>query len=338
MKIAFFGVKSWEKEYLLNKSKVEIPESEVYFFEEILDQNHLPDAKDFDSISLFVDSNANASVLEQFPNLKLITARSTGYDNIDLEACKARGIVVATVPAYGENTVAEYAFALILTLSRKIYESCEQIHQTGSFSVEGLTGFDLQGKTLGVLGTGKIGRNVIRIAKGFEMKILAFDTFPNEEYAKTMNYPYVPMEELLKQSDIVTVHVPYLKETHHLINEAALRLMKKNAFIINTSRGAVIETEALVKALKEKWITGAGLDVLEEEGIMKGEAEFVEKNQVEGSSSRTVIANHVLIDLPNVIVTPHNAFNTQEALERILETTVLNIKSFITGSPTNLVK
>ncbi len=338
MKIAFFAAKPWEKEYLANKVKIEIPDSEVHFFDEILDQNHLPDVKDFEAISIFVDSNANAQVIENFPNLKLITARSTGYDNVDLETCKAKGIVVATVPAYGENTVAEYAFALILALSRKIYEACDRVRETGSFNVEGLTGFDLQGKTLGVLGTGKIGRNVIRIAKGFEMKILAFDTFPNEEFAKTMGYPYVPMEELLKQSDIVTVHVPYLKETHHLINEATLRLMKKNAYLINTSRGAVVETEALVKALKEKWITGAGLDVLEEEGVMKDEADFVEGKQGGEVNSRTVIANHVLIDLPNVIITPHNAFNTGEALERILDTTVQNIKSFISGSPTNIVK
>lgn len=338
MQLAFFGAKPWEKEFLTTAIKNQIPENEPVFYDEILDKDHLPEKKDFEVISVFVDSTVDAPVIDAFPNLKLITARSTGYDNIDLNKCKERNIAVATVPSYGEETVAEYAFALILSLSRKVSKSFDQIRETGSFNLEGMSGFDLQGKTLGVVGTGKIGRNVIRIAKGFEMNVIASDNFPNEEAAKALGFTYCPLNELLAKSDIVTLHVPYLKETHHLINEKTLNQMKPGAYLINTSRGPVVETEALVKALKSGQLAGAGLDVLEEEGIIKDELDFIVSGHPEEHNLRAALANHVLIDMPNVIITPHNAFNTREALQRILQTTVDNIKAFQSGAPANLAK
>ena len=277
-------------------------------------------------------------MLSHLPNLQLITTRSTGYDHIDLVACVKHGTAVANVPSYGSPTVAEFAFALILTLSRKIYDAYHRVREDGSFQLDGLQGFDLKGKTLGVVGTGDIGRAVVRIANGFEMKVVASDVKPDEEFAKEQSFRYCELDELLEQSDIVTLHVPYLASTHHLINKDNITKFKRGAYLINTSRGPVVETEALVQALTNGHIAGAGLDVLEEEGIVKDELAFLVGGHPEATNLKTVLAGHVLIDHPNVIVTPHNAFNTQEALQRILETTIENHLSFIHEEPRNLVK
>jgi D-lactate dehydrogenase len=268
----------------------------------------------------------------------MIATRSTGYDHINIEACKAKGVAVATVPSYGEETVAEYAFALMLTLSRKIFESYDRIKETGSFDLAGLRGFDLNGKTLGVIGTGKIGKNVIEIAKGFNMKVIAYDKFPDETYKQKMGYEYLALDEVLAQADIITLHVPFLPENEHMINAESIAKMKKGVYLINTARGALVETDALLKALKEGIIAGAGLDVLEEEGVIKDELNFLTSAHPGEHDLRVVLENHVLVDMPNVVVTPHNAFNTWEALQRILDTTLENIKSFSSGTPQNVVK
>jgi D-lactate dehydrogenase len=242
------------------------------------------------------------------------------------------------VPSYGENTVAEYAFALILALSRKIYDSYDRIRETGSFNLDGLRGFDLKGKTLGVVGTGRIGKNVIRIAKGFEMEVIAYDPYPDDKTAQAMGFRYVSLEELLTQSKVVSLHVPLLPETTHLINDKTLELMAPDSFLINTARGGVVDTQALVRAIKAGQLAGAALDVLEEEGVVKDELSFLTSSAPAKSPDlKTVLANHILIDLPNVIVTPHNAFNTKEALERIMDTTVDNIRNYIIGQPTSVV-
>ncbi len=225
--------------------------------------------------------------------------------------------------SYGENTVAEFAFALILTLSRRMYESINRICIENKFTSNGLAGFDLEGKTIGVAGTGRIGKHAIRIAKGFGMKVIAYDVFHDDAFAKEMGFPYVSMEELMAQSDIITIHVPYLPTTHHLINEDNIGLIKKGAYVINTARGAVIETSALISALQSGQLGGAGLDVIEEEHDMKmGDMSLCKK----------------LTAMPNVVVTPHNAFNTQEAFLRILDTSIDNIVNFTKGAPTNIVK
>ena len=284
-----------------------------------------------------MDSKIDRAVLDYLPNLKLIATRSTGFDHIDLSLCKERGVVVTNVPGYGENTVAEYAFALILCLSRKIFQSYHQVRETGSFSLEGLRGFDLDGKTLGVIGTGRIGKHVIKMAKGFEMKVIAFDGHPDAKVAEELGFIYLSLPQVLAQSDIISLHVPYLPETHHLINQETIKKIKPGAYLINTSRGAVVETEALVSALQSGALGGAGLDVLEEEGLVKDELLSFVGQKLAGHDLKTVLGNHLLIDMPNVIVTPHNAFNTDEAMKRIIDTNLENITNFIAGQTKNLV-
>lgn len=335
MKITFFELENWEKEYI---SKLTWS-GEISMIDGPLDEAKIPSQTDAEVISVFVDSVVSEAVLSNFPNLKLITTRSTGYDHIDLSACQARGIVVANVPSYGEDTVAEYTFALLLSLSRKIFESYDRIKETGSFGLVGLRGFDLKGKTLGVIGTGKIGKNVIEIANGFNMNIIAYDKFPDEAYATKMNYKYLSFDEVLAQADILTLHVPYVPENHHLINAESIAKMKKGVFLINTARGGLIDTTSLLVGLKDGIIAGAGLDVLEEEGVIKDELNFLSSPNHPGEHDlKIVLANHLLVDFPNVIITPHNAFNTWEALSRILDTTVNNINQFLSGKPENIVK
>lgn len=341
IKVAFFGLEEWEKKYYQTKGIFHRLAIEPVFVDDIVTADKLPppEVKEVEIISVFVDSQINVAVLEYLPKLKYIITRSTGFDHIDLPACEARGIKVSTVPGYGEITVAEYAFALVLSLSRKTYEAFDRIRETGVYSPEGLKGFDLYGKTLGIIGTGRIGKHAAKIAKGFGMKILAYDIYPNDESAVALGFEYVELDELLKESDIITLHVPYVPANHHLINEEKLALMKPSAYLINTARGSLVDTQALVKALKGGQIAGAGLDVLEEEGVVKDEFGYLMKKG-EGSEAdlKAVIANHILFDLPNVVITPHNAFNTQEALERILETTAKNIDEYLKGAPINTVK
>ncbi len=330
MKLGFFEIEQWEADYIKNL----LPGFDLFFSQEKLDKDNLSEQRDFDVISIFVGSSVNREVINAFPNLKLITTRSTGFDHIDLKAAKEKNVQVAYVPGYGDNTVAEFAFGLILTLSRKIYEAADHLKETCSFSLEGLRGFDLAGKTIGIVGTGRIGQHMVKIAKGFEMNIVASDVKPDENFAKEAGFKYVPFEELLAISDVISLHVPSIESTNHLINSQNINKIKKGAILINTSRGAVIESEALIKGLNEGILGGAGLDVLEEEGAIRDEKELVLYGHPEEHNLKTVIQNHVLIDMPNVIVTPHNAFNTNEALQRILDTDLENIKSFSeTGTP-----
>lgn len=337
-KILFCGLEPWEKDYINTKTKLSELGLEVAYQEKDLDGDNLPSDASAEIISVFVNAHITREVIEKFPNLKFIVTRSTGFDHVDLAACAEKGIVVTNVPSYGEDTVAEYSFALMLSLSRKIFAGVDQIKETGSFSTAGLRGFDLQGKTLGVVGTGKIGKNAIRIAKGFGMKVVAFDPFPNPDYAREAGFEYKTLDEVLAASDVITLHVPYMPETHHLINKNNISQIKKGALLINTSRGPVVETEALVGALKSGQLAGAGLDVLEEEGVLKDEMSFLYSTDKSEHNIKTIIANHVLIDLPNVLITPHNAFNTWEALQRILNTTVENIAGFVGGQVVNEVK
>ncbi len=325
MSIAFFEIEQWEIDCI----KKQLPSAELFFTKEKLNKDNLPSERNFDVISVFVCSVVDREVINAFPDLKLITTRSAGFDHIDLAAAKEKNILVAYVPGYGDNTVAEFAFGLILTLSRKIYEAYDRIRETGSFSLEGLRGFDLNNKTIGIIGTGRIGKHMVKIAKGFGMKVVAFDARPDENFAKEMGFRYLPFDEVLAQSDIISLHVPYLKSTHHLINSQNISKIKRGALLINTSRGAAVETGALIKGLNEGILAGVGLDVLEEEGAIKDERELVLCGRPEEHDLKTIIQNHVLIDMPNAIITPHNAFNTQEALQRILNTDIENIKTFI---------
>lgn len=333
MKITFFEIEDWEKEYLKNQLK----SFEVSFFSEKLSLDNANLAKDADVISIFINSEINKDILSKLPKVKMITTRSTGFDHIDLTACKEKCIEVCMVPHYGDNTVAEHAFALMLDLSRKIHQSIKSVKEEG-FSIKGLTGFDLRGKTIGIVGTGRIGSHSARIAKGFEMNVLAYDVYPDKKLAKELGFTYVTLEELLKNSDIITLHTPYNEQTHHLINASNINLIKHGAYIINTARGGLIETDALVNALQDGILAGAGLDVLEEEDVIKEESQFLSKEFSEKHNLKTVLEDHILMERDNVIITPHNAFNSKEALQRILETTVENIVAFAKEKPINTVK
>lgn len=333
MRIGFFELEGWEEPIIRGT----FSGHDLYLSKDKIDDGHLPERKDFEIISVFVDSRIMSKVLAAFPNLKLVTTRSTGHDHLDLGALKKRGVVAAYVPGYGNNTVAEFAFGLLLSLTRKIYQGIDQVKETGSFSSQGLRGVDLKGKTIGVIGAGRIGREMIKIAKGFEVNVVASDPFPNEKFAKEQGFKYLPFEELLAISDVITIHCPLSEETRHLLNSENMKFIKKGAYLVNTARGGIIETDALVSALKDGTLAGAALDVLEEENEIKDELEFLSRGRGNKDELKTLLENHALMKMPNVLITPHNAFNSEEALQRILHTTIENIKSFIEGKPQNLI-
>ena len=295
----------------------------------------LPDYADAEVLSVFVHSQVTREVLEQMPGLRLVAARSTGYDNIDLLACNERHIPVSNVPRYGENTVAEHTFGLILSLSRKIHKAYQRTI-AGDFSLEGLEGFDIKGKTLGVVGAGSIGLHVIRTAKGFGMNVIAYDTRPNPLIAEVLGFEYVPLDYLLSHADIISLHAPYTPATHHLINEESIKLIKHGALLINTARGGLVDTVALLEALDAGILSGAGLDVLEGEEFMEEEARLLRSPEAD-EKLRMVIRQHILLRRPDVVITPHIAFYSREAEERILQTTVENIQNFLAGHPSNVV-
>jgi len=333
MKIGFFGRDDYEKDVIEKR----LSGHEITFSAEQIDEDHLPEENSFEILSIFVNSKIGEKEIAHFPNLKFINTGSTGFDHIDAEAAKKAGVLASSVPGYGENTVAEFTFGLILSLARKIYPAIDRIKETGLFSLEGLRGMELKGKTIGIVGTGRIGKQVAEIANGFEMKILASDPYPDEEFQKKISIEYVELAELLKRSDFITIHTPYNENTHHLINKDNINGIKKGAYLVNTARGPIVETEALVDALKRGILAGAGLDVLEEEGEIKDELNFLADPHPNEEALKNVLYNHALMKMPNVLITPHNAFNSNEALREILETTLENIEAFIEGKPINLI-
>jgi len=336
LNISFFETEKWEEKYLKEKLKG-LKNLNSSFSANSLSARNAAKYKNTEVLVVFIYSQVNEQVLAKMPNLKYIATMSTGFDHIDLKACKKRGIKVSNVPYYGENTVAEHTFALIFALARRLPESIERTH-TGKFSPEGLMGFDLKGKTIGLIGLGHIGEHVAKIAHGLEMKILAYDPKKDARLAKKYKIKYGTMDSLLKNSDIISLHAPYNEHTHHLINKDNIKKIKKGAYIINTSRGGLIDTEALLIALDKKIVAGAGLDVLEEEAFIKEEKELLARNFQSKCDLKTVLRGHTLIYDPRVIVTPHNAFNSKEALERILDTTSDNIKAFTKKKILNKVK
>jgi D-lactate dehydrogenase len=332
MKIAFFEVQDWEEPFLKESFK----DHEVKLFKDVLDEKNVNEVKDFDVISVFIYSKLAGELLSKMDKVRLVATRSTGFDHIDLEACIRRGIIVCYVPAYSENTVAEHTFALILSLSRMVHDSYERTRQ-GDFTCQGIQAFDLNGKVLGVLGTGRIGRKVIEIAKGFKMKVLAYDKYPNTEVAEQLEFQYTDIADLLQNSDIVSLHLPLNEETYHFLNRNTIDIVKKGAIIINTARGGLIDTGALTEALVKGHLSGAGLDVLEEEALIREEAQLLLDN-VPREKLATLLSTHILLRLKNVIITPHCAFNSRESLQRLVNTTIENIGSFVEGKPQNIVK
>lgn len=330
-KIAFFEIKGWEKRFLKKKLK----EHHLEFYNEPLKLENAKKIKDFGIVSVFIYSKVNRQIIQRLSKLKLVASRSTGFDHIDLRTSKQRNIAVCNVPFYGENTVAEHTFALILSLSRNIHKSYMRTMRA-DFSIEGLRGFDLKGKTLGVIGAGHIGLHVIKMARGFGMEVLAYDVHQDKFLAEVLGFKYVSFEEVLKKSDIITLHTPYNKFTRYLINKDTIKLIKRGALLINTSRGGIVDTEALIEALDKKILSGVGLDVLEGEDLIKEEKQLLydpKKLKVLGS----LVKDHILLSRDNVVFTPHIGFYSQEALERILETTAENITNFLSGNPQNLV-
>lgn len=324
-KIAFFGVKSWEKE-IIEREISRLDSFGVGIFKEEV-QEKLVVAKNYEIISPFIYSKFDEEVLNKLPNLKMIATRSTGIDHIDKKICEKRNIKVASVPVYGSNTVSEYVFALLLATTKKIVVAHQSVEE-GEFSPEGLTGVDLCGKTLGIVGVGKIGQNVAKIARGFGMKVLGVDGYRNPQMEKKSGFKYVDLETCLKQCDFLTLHVPAIPETFHMINKKNIKLMKPGSYLINTARGAVVETEAIVWALNNKILAGAGLDVTEEEMLVDS-ISVVTSNAMTKDGLQDILSFHLLRDRDDVVFTPHNAFNTQEAIERIVKTTMENINEFV---------
>lgn len=335
-KILFYISEPWEREQIEASGLSQ--KATLSFIDGPLDADHLPDARDATILSVFVNSRITKEVIDAFPSLRLIATRSTGFDHIDQAACAARSIAIQNVPGYGSNTVAEHAFGLLLALSKRICDGWEQTRERTDFNPTRLRGFDLYEKTLGVIGTGRIGKHAVKIGKGFGMKVIAYDAFADQAFAAAEGITYLPLPELLTQADVLTIHVPYIPETHHLINRDNIGTIKRGAVLINTSRGAVVDTEALVVGLTSGVLRGVGLDVLEEEDALKDEAQLLASGKAGEHNLKVLLANHVLVDMQNVIVTPHSAFNTVEALARIVQTTIENIDGYLAGTAQNIVK
>lgn len=331
-RVTIFGLEDWEKDYMAPLLKIP---SEVFFCRNGLTSETASKFGDSEAISVFVHDRVTPQVLGLMPGLKFISTRSTGYDHIDLAACRQKGITVSNVPSYGESTVAEHTFALILSLSRNIHKAYVRTAK-GDFNLEGLMGFDLKGKTIGVIGAGHIGLHVVKMAKGFGMNVLVFDTRKDSFLEEIMMFRYATLDELLGNSDIITLHVPYSEKTRHMINMDNIGRIKKGALLINTSRGGLVEPDALTRALDEGILSGAGLDVLEGEELIKEERELLSKD-FPADKMKSLLRNHILMKRDNVVITPHIAFNSREAVQRILETTAENIIGYLEGKPRNTV-
>ncbi len=337
-KISFSEIQTKKEKDYFRKSLRK--DCSLTFFEETLTEENFESFKneleDTEVLSIFVYSEITDKVLEAIPGLKLIATRSTGYDHIDVEACKKRNVLVSNVPVYGENTVAEHTFALILALSRNVHKAYFRTTRE-KFDLKGLQGFDLKDKTLGVIGAGHIGLHVIRMAKGFGMDVLAYDVNKQPFLAEIMDFNYVSLERVLKESDVITLHAPLNEHTHYLINKENIKLIKRGALLINTARGELIDTEALLMALEEGIVSGAGLDVLEGENLIQEEQRLFSPHFPQEMLQKFV-RNQLLLNREDVVITPHIGFFSREAIQRIRRTTVKNIRSFLRGSPRYVVE
>lgn len=325
MRIAFFDTKKYDTKWF---DYFKTDDEEIVYFETRLKKKNFNLCRGFDVVVAFVNDELDRTVIEGLHSfgIKLIAMRSAGYNNVDLKAAKDCGIKVVRVPAYSPYAVAEHAIALLLASVRKIHHSYVRTREF-NFALNGLVGFDLYGKTIGVVGTGKIGRIFINICKGFGMKVIAYDPFP----VKGLDVEYMPFEELCSKADIISFHCPLTTETKHMVNEDTIKLMKDGVVLINTSRGGLVKSSALLQGIKDRKIGAAGLDVYEEEGGL-----FFEDKSNSVLDDDTLM---LLISMPNVIVTSHQAFLTEEALKNIAQVTMDNIRNFIDdGKSLNEVK
>lgn len=316
-KVAFFDTKPYDRTWFDALGK----NYEITYFEEKLNHHTAKFTDGFDAVCAFVNDRVNALAIERLYNngVQLIAMRCAGYSNVDVKAAFQK-LHIVRVPAYSPHAVAEHTIGLLLTLNRRLHKAYNRTREF-NFSIVGLTGTDLYGKTVGVIGTGKIGRTFIDICRGFGMRVLAYDKFP----AKDSGLDYVELDTLLRESDVISLHCPLTPDTRHILNRDAFSRMKKGVFILNTSRGALIDSEALLDALNSRTVGGAGLDVYEEEANL-----FYEDR------SDTIIHDDtlaLLVSRPNVILTAHQAFLTEEALHNIAEETIKNLDAFFSGAP-----
>lgn len=322
-KIAFFGTKPYD-----SVSFDEINENyhfDIRYFKGHLNLHNVILTKGMDAVCIFVNDIADKEVIDALVEngVKILALRAAGFNNVDLNAANGR-LKVVRVPAYSPYAVAEYTLALMLSLNRKIHRAYWRTRD-GNFSLNGLMGFDMHGKTAGIIGTGKIAKILIHILKGLGMRILANDIYPDEAFARKEGITYTTLDELYKESDIISLHCPLTEQTRYLINEKSISKMKEGVMIINTGRGQLIHTNALIDALKNKKIAAAGLDVYEEEG------EYFYEDISDTFIDDDVLAR--LLSFNNVIVTSHQAFFTKEAMHNIAETTLQNIQDFMDGRP-----
>jgi D-lactate dehydrogenase len=328
VKVAVFSTKSYDRQSLDTVNQ-EFGH-ELMFYEARLTCDTYALAKEFPAVCVFVNDKLDASVIEELAEggTRLIALRSAGYNNVDLKATATYGIQVVRVPAYSPYAVAEHTVALLLTLNRKVHRAFNRVRES-NFALEGLLGFDIHGLTVGIIGTGRIGIEFARIMQGFGCSLLGYDVMPNPE-AEKLGLRYVEMEELLSSTDIISLHCPLTPQTYHLVNAAAIEKMKTGVTLINTSRGALVDTAAVIEGLKSGKIGYLGLDVYEEEGDL-----FFE------DLSNIVLQDDVfarLLVFPNVVITGHQAFFTRNALENIARTTLANIREFEqTGKSANQV-
>ena len=317
-KIAFFGAKPYD---IASFDKVnEKYNYDIRYYKGHLNPNNVVLTQDTDVVCIFVNDTADAAVIDAMVDngVKLLALRCAGFNNVDLKAAKGK-LPVVRVPAYSPYAVAEYSLALMLSLNRKIHRAYWRTRD-GNFSLNGLMGFDMHGKTIGIIGTGKIARILIRLLKGFGMRILAYDLYPDMKFAGEEGISYVSLDELYRESDIISSHCPLIDQTKYMIDKDSIDKMKEGVMIINTGRGQLINTNDLIEGLKEKKIAAAGLDVYEEEG------EYFYEDKSDKIIDDDVLAR--LLSFNNVIVTSHQAFFTKEALHNIAETTLQNIEDF----------
>ena len=318
--LAFYDTRNYDRDAFTRENRQFL--YNIDFFDFHLDEKTALTAKGFDVVCAFVNDTLSAKVIYILKDcgVKLIALRCAGYNNVDLAAAKEAGIPVVRVPAYSPHSVAEHAASLLLSLTRRIPQAYMRT-RTGNFSLNGLTGRDLHGLTAGILGTGKIGKIFAEILSGFGMNIEVYDVYPDTAWAEAHKFKYVRLDELFKDADVLSLHCPLTDNTKHIINEQSLALMKRDAVIINTGRGALIDTKALVYSLKKQTIGGAALDVYEEESRY-----FFDDWSVDVIRDDTLAR---LLTFPNVIITGHQAFLTSNALQAIAQTTLGNVKQFI---------
>lgn len=320
MRVAVFSARPYDREFLQRANETLGSQHELLFLESRLNVESAPLAAGHGAVCAFVNDQLGREVLTLLAQqgTKLVALRSAGFNHVDLEAARDLGLTIARVPAYSPDAVAEYTVALMLTLNRKIHKAASRVRE-GNFALEGMLGFDLRGRTVGIIGTGKIGVNVARIMRGFGCEILAFDPYPSSEMT-ALGGRYTDLPELFAASDIISLHCPLTPATRHLINRDAIAQMKRGVMLINTSRGAVVDTRALIIGLKTGKIGHLGLDVYEEE------ADLFFENLSDQMIQDDVFAR--LLTFPNVVITGHQAFFTHEALTAIAETTIDNITTF----------